>query len=235
MPDACILIADDEPKHVRLLREVLTAIGYQVLTASRGAEAVKTVAIEQPDLMILDIVLLGELDGYQVVQRIREFSSLPIIMLTAKSRESDMLLGYKCGIDDFITKPFSTKLLLARVRAILQRTQSRDVEATQTEITLNELHIDLLRRRVTLLDREIHLTPIEYKLLLELAKHPNRTLLHEQLLSSVWGVEKMDDLDYLRAYIHYLRRKLEPDPANPRLIIRVPGVGYMLSVKDEFL
>lgn len=235
MPDACILIVDDEPKHVRLLREVLTAFGYQVLTASRGAKAVKTVAIEQPDLVILDIVLLGELDGYQVVRRIREFSSLPIIMLTAKSRESDMLLGYECGIDDFITKPFSTKLLLARVQAILQRTQSRDVEATQTEITLNELHIDLLRRRVTLLDREIHLTPTEYKLLLELAKHPNRTLLHEQLLSAVWGVEKMDDLDYLRAYIHYLRRKLEPDPANPRLIIRVPGVGYMLSVKGEFL
>jgi two-component system KDP operon response regulator KdpE len=227
-----ILIVDDEPKLVRLVQEVLSATGYEVLAASSGEQAIETIAIEQPDLVILDIILLGNLDGYEVAKRTREFSNVPIIMLTAKVRETDMLRGFETGIDDYITKPFSSKELLARVRAVLKRSQGIAATTMSSEIVCGDLRIDLLRRSVTLADRDIHLTPTEYKLLHELALNPNRVLLHEQLLSAVWGTEYRDDIDYLRAYIHYLRRKLEPDPGNPRMIVSSPGVGYMLEVNE---
>jgi len=227
-----ILIVDDEPKLVRLVQEVLGATGYEVLAASSGEQAIETIAIEQPDLVILDIILLGNLDGYEVAKRTREFSNIPIIMLTAKVRETDMLRGFETGIDDYITKPFSSKELLARVRAVLKRSQGSAATTMSSEIVCGDLRIDLLRRSVTLADRDIHLTPTEYKLLHELALNPNRVLLHEQLLSAVWGTEYRDDIDYLRAYIHYLRRKLEPDPGNPRMIVSSPGVGYMLEVNE---
>jgi len=227
-----ILVVDDEPKLVRLVQEVLGATGYEVLAASSGEQAIETIAIEQPDLVILDIVLLGNMDGYEVARRTREFSNIPIIMLTAKVRETDLLRGFETGVDDYITKPFSSKELLARVRAILIRSQGNAATTTSSEIICGDLRIDLLRRSVTLGERDIHLTPTEYKLLHELALHPNRVLLHEQLLSAVWGPEYRDDVDYLRAYIHYLRRKLEPDPGNPRMIVSSPGVGYMLEINE---
>ena len=227
-----ILIVDDEPKLVRLVQEVLGATGYEVLAASSGEQAIETIAIEQPDLVILDIILLGNVDGYEVAKRTREFSNVPIIMLTAKVRETDMLRGFETGIDDYITKPFSSKELLARVRAVLKRSQGIAATTMSSEIVCGDLRIDLLRRSVTLGERDIHLTPTEYKLLHELALNPNRVLLHEQLLSAVWGTEYRDDIDYLRAYIHYLRRKLEPDPGNPRIIVSSPGVGYMLEVNE---
>jgi len=222
-----ILIVDDEPKLVRLVCEVLQATGYEVLTASSGDQAIETLAIEQPDLVILDIILLGNSDGYQVTKKIREFSNIPIIMLTAKVRETDMLRGFEAGVDDYITKPFSSKELLARVRAVLLRSKGASLTPKQTEIVCGDLRINLLRRNITIADRDIHLTPTEYKLLHELATNINRVLLHEEILSTVWGPEYRDDVDYLRAYIHYLRRKIEPDPANPVMILSSPGVGYM--------
>ena len=228
-----ILVVDDEPKLVRLVQEVLGATGFEVLAASSGEQAIETIAMEQPDLVILDIILLGIMDGYEVARRTREFSNIPIIMLTAKVRETDMLRGFETGIDDYIVKPFSSKELLARVRAVLKRSQGAATTSTKSEILCGDLRIDLLRRKVTLGERDIHLTPTEYKLLHELALHSNRVLLHEQLLSAVWGPEYRDDVDYLRAYIHYLRRKLEPDPGNPRLIVSSPGVGYMLEINDD--
>lgn len=228
-----ILVVDDEPQHVQLLMEVLGACGYTVLTASTGEKAVTAVAIEQPDLVILDVRLAGELDGFQVLERIRKFSNLPVIMLTALTAESDMLRSFEGGADDYMRKPFSTRELLARVRAILGRTRYGLDDPPQVEIVCGELLIDLMRRQVMLLDREIYLTPTEYKLLLELARHQGKVLLHEQLLRAVWGPEYQEDHEYLRAYIHYLRRKLEPDPANPRMILRVPGAGYMLVADRE--
>lgn len=228
-----ILIVDDEPKLVRLVTEVLRATGYHVISSSNGEQAIELVSIEQPDLVILDIILLGNMDGFTVAKRLREFSSIPIIMLTAKVRESDMLRGFECGIDDYITKPFSAKELLARVRSVLNRSRGTNQPLTETEIICGELQINLARRQVTIADREVHLTPTEYKLLYELAKHPNRVILHEPLLVAVWGDEYRQDIDYLRAYIHYLRRKLEPDPANPRLIVSSPGIGYMLVDPDN--
>jgi two-component system KDP operon response regulator KdpE len=226
MPEARILVVDDEPKLVRLVREVLTATGYAVMSTGRGENAVEMTALERPDLILLDIVLSGALDGYEVARRVREFSDVPIIMLTARARESDLLHGFDVGADDYLTKPFSSKELLVRVRAVLKRTH-RETPA-ETEIICGELQIDLARRQVTVSGRQVQLTPTEYNLLLQLAQHRNQVLLHEELLTTVWGAEYRDDIDYLRAYIRYLRQKLETDPARPKMIMTSQGVGYML-------
>lgn len=227
-----ILVVDDEPKLVHLVREILTASGYEVLVTFSGEQAVETIALEQPDLVLLDIVLSGALDGYDITSRVREFSNVPIIMLTAKVRESDLLHGFDVGADDYITKPFSSKELLARVRAMLKRSRGEAVAPPEAVIDCGDLRIDLARRRVSVNSKEVHLTPTEYNLLHELALHTNQVLLHEQILSAVWGPEYRDDLDYLRAYIRYLRMKLESDPSNPKLIVRCPGVGYMLACPE---
>lgn len=233
MKQGHILVVDDEPKLVLLVRQILSALGYQISAASSGEQAIETIAMEQPDLVILDIVILGGMDGYETARRIREFSNVPIIMLTAKVRESDMLRGFEAGVDDYVKKPFSSKELVARVRAVLKRSQTLAQTPAETEIICGDIRIDLPRHRVTIDNQDVHLTPTEYKLLHELARHSNRAMLHEQLLSAVWGPEYRTDFDYLRSYIHLLRRKLEPDPANPRYIIRVPGVGYMLEVDTQ--
>jgi two-component system KDP operon response regulator KdpE len=228
-----ILLVDDEPKLVRLVQEILTATDYQIMVACNGTHGVEMVAVEKPDLILLDLILPGELDGYEVARRVREFSDVPIIMLTAKVREADMLRGFEMGADDYITKPFSAKELLARIRAVLKRVKGEAVAPGESEIVYGNLIIDLARRRVTLAGRQIRLTPTEYSLLHELATHCNQVMLHEQLLTAVWGSEYRNDLDYLRAYIHYLRQKLEADPSNPKIILSTPGVGYMLATPDK--
>jgi DNA-binding response OmpR family regulator len=226
-----ILIVDDEPRVVHLLKELLGAAGFENLVAWSGESAIETVALEQPDLVLLDIILPGAIDGYQVAKRLREFTNVPIIMVTAKVHESDMLHGFAVGADDYIAKPFSSKELLARINAVLKRSQDR--KNTLSEIVCGDVRIDLARRRVMIDEREITLTPTEYNLLYELAIHPNRVLFHEHLLTKVWGAEYRDELDYLRSYIHYLRRKLEVDPAKPKIIISSPGVGYMITTTDR--
>jgi len=223
-----ILVVDDEPKLVHLVREVLTMAGFDVLSTSSGESAIEMIALEQPDLVLLDIILSKALDGYQVARRTREFSDVPIIMLTAKAHEEDMLRGFESGADDYLTKPFSAKELLARVRAVLKRARQEPAVRGESEIVCGDLRIDLARRRVTIAGREVRLTPTEYNVLYQLALHPNQVLLHEQLLTAVWGAEYRDDLEYLRAYIRYLRQKLETDPANPKLIVTSQAVGYML-------
>ena len=224
-----ILIVDDEPKLVRLVREILLATGYEGITAASGQQAIEMVALEQPDLVLLDIMLPDGMDGYDVAHRLREFSDIPIIMLTAKIRETDMLHGFDCGVDDYIKKPFSSKELLARMRAVLMRSSARETANAEIEVVCGSLRIDLLRRKAAIDEHEVHLSPTEYNLLHELAVHANQVLFHEQLLSAVWGPEYRDDVDYLRSYIHILRKKLEADPSNPKIIISSPGVGYMLA------
>ena len=233
MVQAQVLIVDDDPKLVHLVREVLNATGYDVIAASSGDRAIEMVALEQPDLILLDIMLSGPVDGYEVSRRVREFTDVPIIMLTAKVKESDILRGFDSGADDYITKPFSSKELLVRVRAVIKRARGAQAAPTESEIICGDLHIDLARHRVKVGEREIHLTATEYKLLYELATNHDQVLLHDQLLTAVWGVEYRDDLDYLRTYIYHLRKKIETDPANPQLIIRCPGVGYMLVCEDQ--
>jgi two-component system KDP operon response regulator KdpE len=228
-----ILVVDDEPKLTHLVREILTATGFDVLLTWSGEHAVEMVAMERPDLVLLDIVLPGSLDGFKIASRVREFSNVPIIMLTAKVRESEILRGFEVGADDYITKPFSSKELIARIRAVLGRARGDVRQSFGTEVICDNLQIDLARRRVTIEGREIHLTPTEFNLLHELAIHPNQVIQHEQLLSAVWGSEYRDDLDYLRSYIRYLRQKIEADPSNPKIILRCPGVGYMLAVSEN--
>jgi two-component system KDP operon response regulator KdpE len=228
-----VLVVDDEPRLVRLVREILIATGYDVLVGCNGQQAVDLVALEQPDLVILDIILNGDMDGYEVTKQIRTFSEVPILMLTARVREVDLLRGFDFGADDYMTKPFSSKELLARVRALLKRSLKDMENEKEVELSCGEINIDLARHRVTLSGTEIHLTRTEYNLLHELARHHNQVLLHEQLLTAVWGSEYRNDTDYLRAYIHALRQKLEPDPENPRWIVRCPGVGYMLVCREE--
>jgi two-component system KDP operon response regulator KdpE len=228
----CILVVDDEPRLVRLVREVLQAVGYRVVAAGDGKTALEMVAIEQPDLVLLDILLPREMDGYDVCHRLRKFSDVPVIMLTAKARESDKLKGFEVGADDYLTKPFSSKELIARVRAVLRRSEHLEEVKADFEFACGELSVNFAQRRVFVGGQEVALTATEYALLRELALNANCVLLHEQLLTAVWGPEYVNDIDYLRAYVRYLRRKIEPDPSKPRYILTTPGVGYMLSCPE---
>lgn len=227
-----VLVVDDEPRLITLVREILNATGFDVSAASSGIHAIETAALEKPALVLLDIMLIGSIDGFEVARRIRQFSKVPIIMLTAKVSESDSLKGFEAGADDYITKPFSSKELLVRIRAVLKRSNEAKDSAINTEIVCGSLTIDLARHRITLEGREITLTSTEYKLLHELASHRNQVLLHEQLLTSIWGPEYRGDLEYLRTYIRHLRSKLEIDPTHPKLIVRCRGVGYMFVCPD---
>lgn len=227
-----ILVVDDQPRVVRLVSEVLKAMGYQVIAAVSGKSAIEMVALEQPDLVLLDILLPVGPDGYEVCRRVREFSDVPVIMLTAKAQETDMLHGFGVGADDYLTKPFSAKELVARVEAVLRRTK-RPEEIKSAVLTCGELEIDFARRMVKVRGDQVSLTRTEYALLRQLALNSNRVMLHRDLLTEVWGPEYRDDIDYLRAYIHYLRRKLEADPSHPRHILTSPGVGYMLALPGE--
>jgi two-component system, OmpR family, KDP operon response regulator KdpE len=231
-----ILVVDDEPKLVRLLREVFTATGFDVLVSHHAEHAIEQVALEQPDVVILDIMFPGPTSGFEVCRRIREFSDVPVIMLTAKVRDTDKLRGFEVGADDYITKPFNSKELVARVRAVLKRAQSSSSVEKSAAIECGRLVIDLICRRVTVDGKEVHLTPIEYNLLCVLAQHHDQVLMHEQLLANVWGQDHRSDADYLRAFIYNLRKKIEADPSNPTLIVRYPGIGYSLvspSVKSK--
>ena len=226
-----ILIVDDEPRVARLVSEVLSAVGYKVVAAATGKAAIEKVALEQPDLVLLDILLPQGMDGYQVCAQIREFSDVPVIMLTAKARDIDVLRGFDAGADDYLTKPFNAKELVARVKAVLRRAYRPEAVVTST-LACGELEIDFARRSVIVRGEPVALTRTEFELLRRLALNPNRVLSHEELLTDVWGPEYRDDLDYLRAYVRYLRRKIELDPSNPQMIVNSPGVGYMLVCSD---
>ncbi|MHB0868276.1 MAG: response regulator transcription factor [Chloroflexota bacterium] len=226
-----VLVVDDEPKLVKLVRAVLEADGFGVLTAANGEEALRQAEEAQPDLVLLDVLLPGQLDGFQVCRAIREHSPVPVIMLTAKAQENDRLRGFDAGADDYLTKPFSSRELLARVRAVLRRSRSAEQPQGGQVITAGDLTVDLSQRRVTVKGREVVLTATEYRLLAELAQHAGKVLLHEELLSRVWGPDYRDEVEYLRAYVRYLRRKIEEDPAQPRHLISRPGIGYMLATE----
>lgn len=227
LPPATILVVEDEPRLARLIQAILESADYQVLIAPDGDGAIEQVVLETPDLVLLDLLLPGHLDGYAVCQRIREFSMVPVIMVTARIREDEKLRGFEAGADDYITKPFSAKELLARVQAVLRR--SRVQADSPARLRLGDLVIDLAAQQVTNAGQPVHLTPTEYRLLVALARHPNQVITHADLLAEVWGAEYRDEVDYLRTYIRYLRQKLEPDPASPRYLLTSPGFGYRLA------
>jgi two-component system KDP operon response regulator KdpE len=173
------------------------------------------------------------MDGYEVCSQVREFSAVPIIMLTAKTQEVDMLHGFDVGADDYLTKPFNAKELIARVNAVLRRSKLPGKEAMiTTDLACGDLVISFARRKVRVRGRETPLTPTEFRLLQQLALNTNCVMLHEDLLTKVWGSEYRDDIDYLRAYVRHLRRKIEEDPAEPQYILTTPGVGYMLCCPE---
>lgn len=226
------MIVEDQPQVIRLVTEVLRAVGYDVIAAINGETAIEMTAMEQPALILLDIMFPQGPDGFEACRHIRQFSDVPIIMLTAKAKENDKLRGFDAGADDYLTKPFSAKELVARVRAVLRRTRRPD-ETITTSLKCGELVINFARHSVKVSGKEVSLTRTEYSLLRQLALNPNRVMLHRDLLNAVWGQEYRDDVDYLRAYIRYLRMKLEKDPSNPKYIITSPGIGYTLACQDE--
>jgi two-component system KDP operon response regulator KdpE len=227
---ARILVVDDEPQVLRSLRSGLSARGYAIETATDGASALIAAADTAPDLIVLDLGL-PDLDGVEVCRRLRDWSSLPIIVLSARERESDKIAALDAGADDYLTKPFGMGELLARVRAALRRTAVAVGE--QPVFRSGDLIIDLARRRVERGGHEIHLTPKEYDLLKHLARHAGKVITQRQLLQVVWGPEYGDEGHYLRVHMSALRRKLEPEPARPRYLITEPGVGYRLQHDPE--
>lgn len=227
MGDATILVVEDEQEIRRLLRLTLSAQGYRVVEATTGAGALVEAASRQPDLVVLDLGL-PDLDGFVVLRRLREWSRVPVIVLSARGEESDKVVALDAGADDYVSKPFGAAELLARARVALRHGARRE-DAAETALAVGGLVVDLLRRRVSVDGREAHLTPIEFRLLAALARRPGRVLTHRQLLLEVWGPSHVDQLHYVRVFMAQLRRKLERDPARPRYLLTEPGVGYRLT------
>ncbi len=222
-----ILVIDDDQTLLSLLVKHFAKADYKAIKASNGIDGLQAFYDQQIDLVVLD-VMMPRMDGWTVCERLREISEVPILMLTAKADERDRLRGFRLGIDDFVAKPFSAAELIARVRAILSRSQRSQPEPRPAPIVRGDLVINLAERRVTRSGEVIHLTPTEFRLLAALTEHPGHVLTAEVLLTKVWGGEYADDLENVKRYIHYLRQKLEHDPANPQLIMTERGFGYYL-------
>lgn len=223
-----ILVVDDEPRYQRLVQVNLQTDGYEVSTASNGQEAVEKVANNNPDLVLLDI-MMPIMDGFTATERVREFSTVPIIILTAKGEERDRVRGLDAGADDYIVKPFSAQELLARVRAVLRRAERHtDKEFHHPVFKHHELEIDLARALVTSNGEEVSLTATEYRLLQSLAASMGRVQTPEELLTDVWGPEYSEDKEILWVCLSRLRQKIEPDPKEPTHIVTRQGIGYLM-------
>jgi DNA-binding response OmpR family regulator len=223
MDHPIILLIDDDKTLLELLSDHLETAGYHPVVASDGPGGLRLADQTPPDLVVLD-VMMPDMDGWEVCRRLRENSTVPIIMLTAKGEEIDKLRGFRLGVDDYVTKPFSFAELVARVGAVLARTAHAPTKSHS--ITSDHLTIDFDQRRVTMAGRVIDLTPTEYRLLETLARHPNRTLSSEHLLNQVWGAEYAGEVEHVKHYIWTLRKKIEADPGDPKHLITERGFGY---------
>ncbi len=228
MRPAKILVIDDEPHLVKLVRSNLEAQHFKVIVAMDGPSGLAMAEKEGPDLIILDIMLPG-MDGSDVLQKIREFSAVPVIMLTAKDQEIDVVKALHLGADDYVRKPFSVHELLARVEAVLRRAAPSEDVMTRPPFVCDDFVMDFQQRKITVRGKEIKVGPTEYKLLTQLVRNAGRVMLHADLLRKVWGPEYGGETEYLRVYISYLRNKIEEDPANPKYILTEHGVGYMFK------
>ena len=223
-----VLTVDDEPRFVRLIEANLNAAGYEVLTANRGQEALEIIVDKKPNLVLLD-VMMPEMDGFEVLDRIREFSNLPVIMLTAKGAEADRVEGLNRGADDYVVKPFSATELLARVKAVLRRSQAAaSAPQDSPKIVHGNLEIDVAKAEVSVNEATVLLSATEYRLLLQFAHNMGETLSAEYLLKNVWGEEYAEDKEILWVCISRLRQKLEEDPKKPAHIVTRSGVGYLM-------
>ncbi|GAB4581239.1 MAG: response regulator transcription factor [Anaerolineales bacterium] len=220
-----ILIVEDERRMARFIRLNLEHDGFQVIEAVTGQQAIQQLRDAFPDLILLD-VMLPDLDGFNILKTIREISDVPVIMLTAKGEEEDRVRGLELGADDYVTKPFSPRELVSRVRAVLRRTETIK-PGTRTLIEVDDrLKIDFDRRRVWVDGELISLRPTEYRLLYHLVQNAGLVLTHDQILIKVWGYEYRDEPHYVRLYVNYLRKKIEKDPANPKYILTERSIGY---------
>jgi len=219
-----ILVVDDEKRMVRFIRLNLEQDGFQVISAYNGSEALEQVRTKLPNLVLLD-VMMPDIDGFEVLKKIREASNVPVIMLTAKGEENDRIRGLELGADDYVTKPFSPRELVSRVKAVLRRTETIDDTANVIEVD-DWLKLDFNRREVWVGGELVQLRPTEYRLLYHLVKNAGWVVTHDQLLTKVWGYEYQDEPHYVRLYINYLRKKIEKDPSNPEYILTERGVGY---------
>lgn len=228
-----IVIADDDPHLLRLIARNLQFEGYEVIVANNGQQAIEQITSHTPDLVILD-VMMPHMDGFTVCQRVREFSTVPIMIVTAHRQDQEKVRGLDLGADDYLTKPFSVNELLARVHAVLRRTQFHDDEVAsslQATATIGDVTIDYDRHLLKRAEQEIMLTPIEFRLLTYLAKHAGRVVTQDTLLEYAWGAEYLGESHLLQVNINRLRHKLEVDPAHPHAILTKAGVGYLLSGK----
>ena len=222
-----VLVIEDEPQMLRFLRPALQSDGYRIHEATTGEEGIRQASMRAPDVVLLDLGL-PDMDGLEVTRRLREWSQVPILVISARGREDDRVGALDAGADDYVTKPFGVRELLARLRVAL-RHSARVGEADEPRMSVGGLELDFEKRRVTVEGKAVHLTPIEYRLLTELARHAGKVLTHSHLLRQVWGPGYAEQSHYLRVYLTQLRRKLERDPARPQLLLTEPGVGYRLS------
>jgi two-component system KDP operon response regulator KdpE len=220
-----ILVVDDEPRMIRFIRINLELENFQVAEAHNGVEALEMIRTQLPDLVLLD-VMMPKLDGYETLRMLREFSTIPVIMLTAKGEEEDVVYGLELGADDYIPKPFSPRELSSRIRSVLRRSEMPS-NSEKAILKIDErLSADFNRREVIVHGEHIKLRPTEYRLLYHLIENAGWTIPHEQILAKVWGYEYRDEAHYVRLYVNYLREKIEEDPSNPKYILTERGVGY---------
>jgi two-component system KDP operon response regulator KdpE len=222
---------DDEPALLRAVGAALKARDYDVATSTTGQAAIDSVALEPPDLVVLDLGL-PDIDGIEVCRRIREWSDVPIVVLSAEGSDERKVLALDEGADDYVTKPFSTAELLARIRVALRHRRGTDTSGDEALMTIGDLTVDVARHEVTVSGRKVDLTPKEFAFLALLARWPGRVLTHRTILQEVWGPEYGSETQYLRVYASQLRKKLDDDPARPRLVTE-PGVGYRLVDAQE--
>jgi two-component system KDP operon response regulator KdpE len=230
MPEPAVVLIEDEPPIRRFLRVILEAEGYRLFEAGTGADGLVEAASRQPDVVILDLGL-PDMEGLDVLRRIREWTTVPVIVLSARGQERDKVAALDAGADDYVSKPFGAAELLARIRVALRRRARVGPEEAESTFTVGDLQVDLGRRQVLVGGRPVHLTPTEYKLLALLVRHAGRVLTHRQLLTEVVGPAHAGESHYLRVYMAQLRRKLEADPAQPRYLLTEPGVGYRLAAE----
>ena len=219
-----ILVVDDEPRMIGFIRMNLELEDHQVIDAHNGLQALDAIRTQLPDLVLLD-VMMPELDGFETLERLREFSDIPVIMLTAKGEESDKVRGLRLGADDYLTKPFGTRELTERINALFRRIDTPTTDQAILKID-DRLSFDFNQREVLVDGEAIKLRPTEYRLLYHLIQNAGWTIPHDQLLQKVWGYEYRDEAHYVRLYVNYLRGKIEVDPAQPHYIITKRGVGY---------
>jgi len=228
--DAKIVVIDDEQEIRRFLRVCLAGHGYRVCEAVNGEQGVLQCADQQPDLVLLDLGL-PDMDGLEVIRRVRQWSRVPIVVLSARGQDEQKIAALDAGADDYLTKPFSVGELLARIRVGLRHAIQVAGEGSEAVFCLDALRVDLGRRQVFVGQQEIHLTPIEYRLLTTLVQYAGKVVTHRQLLKEVWGPGNADETHYLRVYMAQLRRKIEADPAQPRYLLTEPGIGYRLAAR----